>query len=431
MMVDSDIELTDSQDPINLDELGDEAKQQIEINEEYKVWKKNAPFLYDMVVTTSLVWPTLTCQWFPDIEMPEGKDYSEQRILMGTNTSNYENEYVQIASVFLPKDLDSEVDASTEGGYGGAQPRINITHKINHTGEVNKARYMPQKPDIIGTFSSTGQVFVFDRTRHPSDPPEDGKCRPEIELVGHSKEGFGLSWSPLSEGHLLTASADKSICHWNISSWTKGQNKMDPLNVFTGHTAYVEDVAWHPLHEGIFGSVGDDCRMIIWDCRKGPNQSVNSIKAHTGNANCISFSPFSDTVLATAGADKVVNLWDLRNLNTKLHTLVGHTNEIRSLSWSPTESTILASSGLDRRVNLWDISRIGEEQTPEDKEDGPPELMFLHGGHTDVVSDISWNLNRPWTLASASEDNVCQIWQVAQNLYTLDHPTAGEDSMES
>jgi histone-binding protein RBBP4 len=38
------------------------------INEEYKMWKKNSPFLYDLVVTHALEWPSLTCQWFPDVE---------------------------------------------------------------------------------------------------------------------------------------------------------------------------------------------------------------------------------------------------------------------------------------------------------------------------------------------------------------------------
>lgn len=38
------------------------------VNEEYKIWKKNSPFLYDLVITHALEWPTLTCQWFQDIE---------------------------------------------------------------------------------------------------------------------------------------------------------------------------------------------------------------------------------------------------------------------------------------------------------------------------------------------------------------------------
>jgi histone-binding protein RBBP4 len=27
------------------------------LNEEYKIWKKNTPFLYDMVMTHALEWP--------------------------------------------------------------------------------------------------------------------------------------------------------------------------------------------------------------------------------------------------------------------------------------------------------------------------------------------------------------------------------------
>lgn len=37
---------------------------------------------------------------------------------------------------------------------------------------------------------------------------------------------------------------------------------MDPLNVYRGHTAIVEDVAWHNLQEDVFASVGDD-RMLL------------------------------------------------------------------------------------------------------------------------------------------------------------------------
>ena len=37
------------------------------INEEYKIWKKNTPFLYDLVMTHALEWPSLTAQWLPDM----------------------------------------------------------------------------------------------------------------------------------------------------------------------------------------------------------------------------------------------------------------------------------------------------------------------------------------------------------------------------
>jgi hypothetical protein len=36
------------------------------INDEYKIWKKNTPFLYDLIMTHALEWPSLTVQWIPD-----------------------------------------------------------------------------------------------------------------------------------------------------------------------------------------------------------------------------------------------------------------------------------------------------------------------------------------------------------------------------
>ena len=68
-------------------------------------------------------------------------------------------------------------------------------------------------------------------------------------------------------------------------------------------------------------------------------------------------------------------LWDLRNLKLKLHSFESHKDEIFQVQWSPHNETILASSGTDRRLHVWDLSKIGEEQSAEDAEDGPPELL--------------------------------------------------------
>lgn len=76
------------------------------------------------------------------------------------------------------------------GGHGAnSQAHIKITQKIVHDGEVNRARYQPENPNIIATKARSGEVFVFDRTTHESFPKENEKCNPAIRLLGHDKEG--------------------------------------------------------------------------------------------------------------------------------------------------------------------------------------------------------------------------------------------------
>ena len=57
------------------------------------------------------------------------------------------------------------------------------------------------------------------------------------------------------------------------------------------------------------------------------------------------------------------------------------------------------------------------EQTPEEAIDGPPELLFLHGGHTSSVPDFSWNPCEEWLIASVAADNSLQIWQMAEGIH--------------
>jgi histone-binding protein RBBP4 len=115
-----------------------------------------------------------------------------------------------------------------------------------------------------------------------------------------------------------------------------------------------------------------------------------------------------------------VAVWDLRNLDKRMHTLANHHDQVFKVEWAPFNESILGSCSADRRVSLWDLSRIGQEQSGEDAEDGPPELLFVHGGHTSKVSDFSWNAVDEWTIASVSEDNVLQVWNIAEEIYAVD-----------
>ena len=102
--------------------------------------------------------------------------------------------------------------------------------------------------------------------------------------------------------------------------------------------------------------------------------AVVAKNGHTDSINSLAFNPAAEYLIATASADKTIGIWDIRNLKEKVHTLEGHQDAVTSVSWHPQEAGILGSGSYDRRIVFWDLSRIGEEQQPDDQEDGPPEL---------------------------------------------------------
>lgn len=381
-------------DPAEAIEAEDESimRQKI-INEEYKIWKKNAPYIYDVMFSRALEWPTLTTQWFPDVQRPPGEEREVHRLLLGTHTNDQiadvpdPKNYLEIAHMSIPALTADPSDYDDErgeiGGYGGnsKKPRpemkFNIAQKIDHPGEVNKARYMPQNSDIIATMAPHGRTLVFDRTKHQSQPT--GVVSPEIELKGHTQEGFGLNWNPNVEGQLATGSNDKTIKVWSIADFTKSSKTLKPQRTFDTHAATVNGVEFHHKFRWMLATVSDDKTLQILDLRENSNSRPARLveDAHADDINSVAFNLGTDVILATGSADKSIGIWDLRNLERKLHACEGHKDIVSNIEWHPTEVGVLGSASLDRRLYLWDLARCGEEQTPEEEEDGPPELYVF------------------------------------------------------
>ena len=136
------------------------------VDAEYKIWKKNTPFLYDFVLTHSLEWPSLTVEWLPQRKQVT-KTAVQHELLLGTHTSSGEQNYLMVATCVLPNNTEVLTDSSNNndnnenattttvsetalrydddrkelGGYGdagGDVGKIEIRMKIKHEGEVNR-----------------------------------------------------------------------------------------------------------------------------------------------------------------------------------------------------------------------------------------------------------------------------------------------------
>jgi hypothetical protein len=255
-----------------------EAVQHRIINEEYKIWKKNSVFLYDIMYSRALDWPTLTTQWLPDVKEQPGKSARQHRLILGTHTSGGIQNYLQIAHINLPHPpamAMADYNPSNEelGGHGAAKEPIvfSVVQKITHPGEVNKARYQPQNPNLIATLAPDKNVYIWDRSKHSSLPSSDVK--PQATLKGHTAEGFALEWNPFVEGQLITGSEDKTVRLWDVPrDFVRENPTITTARIFEQHSAVVNDVQYHPMHgKNLFGSVSDDLTMCLMDTRVGEN----------------------------------------------------------------------------------------------------------------------------------------------------------------
>jgi histone-binding protein RBBP4 len=270
------------------------------IDAEYKIWKKNTPFLYDFVLTHALEWPSLTCQFLPTVRKA-GDTAEELSLLLGTHTTGEQN-YLMMASCVIPTPEDvvqsnatGNADGTTAtaaqydeeknemGGFGrnpnSLVGKIEVKMKVKHEGEVNRARHMPQNHFVVATRGPSPEVYVFDMSKHPSFPTDSAPFAPQGVCVGHAQEGYGLCWSPHQQGYLLSGSEDKNLCLWNVETVIgKGVASNQPgtqipaMATFSGHSDVVEDVITKiPIWSEVLGMTRPyDCGIFESHHRQKP-----------------------------------------------------------------------------------------------------------------------------------------------------------------
>eukprot|EP01029_Cantina_marsupialis_P025588 TRINITY_DN677_c0_g1_i2.p1 TRINITY_DN677_c0_g1~~TRINITY_DN677_c0_g1_i2.p1 ORF type:complete len:443 (+),score=162.50 TRINITY_DN677_c0_g1_i2:28-1329(+) len=409
-----------------------------QILEDFQVWKRNSPFLYDMVLMHGLEWPSLTVQWIHDEkkQISEDKEFSTQKVILGTHASEGEQNHLIVAEMSLPT-AEAEIDATkfeeTEdfGGFAGKEHKFNIIANIPHEGEINRARYMWQNSEIVATYSVSGDVLLFNWKKAMNEEAKEeskedetekvDKDKPFARLIGLQQQGFGLGWSYTKKGFVAAGGDSGEIACWNTFEKGGDLKPEFKFNHFPegSEPCAINEVTWHKSKD-IFASAGDDGYVVLVDANTG--KIIHRFLAHEGGCGCVDFAPFDDKHFITCGNDSRAKLWDMTKLSEShdpLHIFEGHEGDVNMVNYSPFSDSIFATTGDDRRVGVWDTSRIGNEQDEEDAEDGAPELLFLHSGHTAEVQDVSWNSNEDeeFVIASVGNDNLIQVWQLASTIY--------------
>lgn len=386
------------------------------INEEYKIWKKTSPLLYDLLYTYACDSPPLSIKWLKDtkqIENQNNESYINANLLLGTNSKDSQN-YIKLVSVSVPPTLlsSSPVNNAKIPENLLKSRQLNIVREWNHPGEVNKLE-TNQYLNLFATQTNSGDVLLFDINDESSKSHKS-------TLKFHSKEGFGLDWNPneSKKNLLLSSSEDCKIAIWDINE--KLPNEMKPSSVISSHDNIVNDVSWNKSIDSVFASVSDDSSYQVHDLRLSSGPIIHITDAHNNPdsdnsvnfpINAVDFNENVSTLLATGGSDNSIQIWDLRNPSIPLRRLTGHQGPVLGLRFN---ENYLLSSSTDRRVLIWDLNKLDEGEPDRRKTDSfDPCLSFMHGGHSAKISDIDWHPTLDNLVVSCADDGLLEIWKPA------------------
>ena len=215
----------------------------------------------------------------------------------------------------------------------------------------------------------------------------------------------GAAGAPLSGNMLASASRDKDIRIWDV---TTGYC----LRTLKGHTDWVRNVASTCDGRWLL-SCGNDSIPRLWDLNAPAGSSTEcrvTFLGHEHTLEAVAFAPStsysflaqlagykkappissSGEFLASGGRDKIIKIWD--NRGTCVRTLVGHDNWIRGLLFHPAGKYLLSVSD-DKTIRCWDLSQECKC------------VRVVEGVHDHFVSSLRWAPDVPQAVEANSGTN--------------------------
>jgi WD40 repeat protein/serine/threonine protein kinase len=302
----------------------------------------------------------------------------------------------------------------------------------DHTDWVRSIAYS-RDGSLMATGSRDDLIIIRD--------PATGQRLPDLPpLKGHSEEVYEVAFSP--DGvHLVSGDEIGKVLVWDI---TQRQPLSHPL---TGHQGWVYSLVYSPNGTRLF-SASSDATALLWDVqseqviqepltadaeilsaafdgiqyayaaasgkmtlgRLGETPIV--VNVHEGiPLRAVALNP-AGNVLASAGDDGLIQVWNASDGTALREPLTAHTDWVMTLDFSP-DGKLLASGGQDQQIILWDTATWQIVRTlPILHSDGITQLQFSHDGEK---------------LVSASRDATLMIWDVASG-EVIGSPLVGHQS---
>ncbi len=191
-----------------------------------------------------------------------------------------------------------------------------------------------------------------------------------------------IAWSP--DGKQLVTGAFRRVVIWNAETLAPERQVTDGL------TDRITAVRFLP----------EGKQFVIADGRAAEDGTVRLLETSSGTITD-SWQAHADTIfdlavsadgklLATAGGDKLVKIWDLAT-HRELAKLEGHVAQVLSLAFNA-DATQLVSGGADHQLKVWDVKTR--------------ERINTLGAYNTAINAMVWSPAGPTVLAASSAGTV-------------------------
>ncbi|KAL7254550.1 hypothetical protein ACSBR1_008845 [Camellia fascicularis] len=166
-------------------------------------------------------------------------------------------------------------------------------------------------------------------------------------IEGDSEPITALALSP-DNTFLFSSSHSRQIRVWDLSS-------LKCLRSWKGHEGPVMGMACD-ASGGLLATAGADRKVLVWDIDGG--FCTHFFKGHKGVVTSIMFHPDPNRLILFSGSDDAtVRVWDLATKKC-IATLDKHFSAVTSMAVSE-DGWSLLSAGRDKVVNVWDLRDYG------------------------------------------------------------------------